>query len=499
MTVRLLAAWGIYPANAIISIDSATETGLVVAKLADTVLTGGVAYVAPVDKTDYDQLAKLRIDPLTGAVTGLVGPGGDFALRTTRPVHRVIRGFDTLTGVTNTPTGGTVTASIDTASPFGGRALKLAFDGAATLNDTVISGFDLANFTAGRAKIVILAMFEEPRAVSQIQYYAGTNTGFTTSIMGYHNLANSGIHMSHGVHAITIIPETASSNNLATTDSVTALRIRCARSATPIANGVQDLPGGVAASTYATSVWIKGVYLVAETKPFVILTFDDAARSWTTLLQPQLASRGLKATFGINKTDVGTNDGLYINEADVNTLYAYGHDISSHNQTNTAYSIATEAAYIAEYRVCRDWHANAGRTKRLDYHPFVQGKSNPPLCAALASEGVKYARSVNDRNFERPLYDYGLHLQMPSRSLGSGTALATAQGWITQAETRQQDVVVMGHNFATAASDSVTWAISDMVTFLDFCLAEKAAGRIAGIGSLTEYEQYVRLGAYQAL
>lgn len=76
MTVRLLAAWGIYPANAIISIDSATETGLVAAKLADTVLTGGVAYVAPVDKTDYDQPAKLRIDPLTGAVTGLVRPDG---------------------------------------------------------------------------------------------------------------------------------------------------------------------------------------------------------------------------------------------------------------------------------------------------------------------------------------------------------------------------------------------------------------------------------------
>ena len=83
MTVRLLAAWGIYPANAIISIDSATETGLVAAKLADTVLTGGVAYVAPVDKTDYDQPAKLRIDPLTGAVTGLVGPGGKYAVNGT--------------------------------------------------------------------------------------------------------------------------------------------------------------------------------------------------------------------------------------------------------------------------------------------------------------------------------------------------------------------------------------------------------------------------------
>ncbi len=123
----------------------------------------------------------------------------------------------------------------------------------------------------------------------------------------------------------------------------------------------------------------------------------------------------------------------------------------------------------------------------------MQGAYNPEVSAALRSEGVRFARGVNDRNFERPLWDYGDHMQMPSRTLGSGTSLAVAQGWITEAETRQQDVVVMGHVFAATALDSVTWAIGDMRTFLDFCIAEKAAGRIGGIGSLTEYLQYIGL------
>lgn len=429
-----------------------------------------------------------NVDPSTGEIRNVIG---DRSFVAAQPRHQIIREFNTLQDVTNSATGGTVTPTIDTVSPFGGRALKLAFGASVTQHDLTISGFNIADLTNGRAKIVVLAMFEETRAISQIQCFAGTDTGFATSMRCDHKMANDGIHHSHGVHSIAMIPELAASNNLATTSDIAAIRLRFQRSGTPIANGIHDLPGAVAASAYATNVWIKGVYLVRDTLPFVVLTFDDASRSWTTYLQPLLAARGLKATFGVNKTDVGSNNNLFVNETDLNTFASYGHDIASHNLTNTAFSIATIATYLSDFRTCRDWHYNAGRRSRLDYHPYVQGAYNPDLSAAIAADGVKWARTVNDRNFERPLWDYGYHMQMPSRSLGNVNSLATAQAWVTQAETRQQDVIVMGHNFAATASDSTTWAASDMASFLDFCIAERAAGKIAGIGSLTEYARYI--------
>lgn len=429
------------------------------------------------------------VDPVTGGIAGL-NVSRDYLISQAKPKHTLLRGMDSLTGLTNASTGGTATPSIDVTSPFGGRALKLAFDNATTQHDLTLSGMSLTNFTAGRAKIVVLAIFDDARAVSQIQCFAGTDTAFGTSMRCDWLLANNGIHMTHGVQEIVLHPDVAQVNNLATNNTVAALRLRFQRSATPIANGIQDLPGGVAASVYPTNVWIKGVYLVAPTLPFVVLTLDDASRSWTTYLHPVLAARGLKATFGVNQGQVGTNDGLYVNEADLNTFHTYGHDISSHNVANTAYSIAGEAAYIQEFRTCRDWHLNAGRTRRLDYHPWVQGKFNPAVCQALAGE-VRYSRTVNDANFERPLWDYGNSLQLTSRSLGNGTSLAAAQAWITNAELRQQDVIVMGHSFAATAANSTTWAISDMATFLDYCLAEKAAGRIGGVGSLSDYLKYI--------
>lgn len=47
MTIRLLCAYSIYPANAIIVYDTGTEAGLVAAKMASTDLTGGTPYVPP--------------------------------------------------------------------------------------------------------------------------------------------------------------------------------------------------------------------------------------------------------------------------------------------------------------------------------------------------------------------------------------------------------------------------------------------------------------------
>jgi hypothetical protein len=47
MTIKLLAAYDIYPQNAIVTLAAGTEAGLIAARLASATLTGGVTYVAP--------------------------------------------------------------------------------------------------------------------------------------------------------------------------------------------------------------------------------------------------------------------------------------------------------------------------------------------------------------------------------------------------------------------------------------------------------------------
>jgi hypothetical protein len=84
MTVRLLAALGQYPANAIVTFAAAVETSLVAEKLASTDLTGGVVYQAPVDAGRAGEAVRWVTDadgnPVDLLLPGAAGQGGAAAV-----------------------------------------------------------------------------------------------------------------------------------------------------------------------------------------------------------------------------------------------------------------------------------------------------------------------------------------------------------------------------------------------------------------------------------
>ncbi len=84
MTVRLLAALGQYPANAIVTFAAAVETSLVAENLASTDLTGGVVYQAPVDAGRAGEAVRWVTDadgnPVDLLLPGTAGRGGAAAV-----------------------------------------------------------------------------------------------------------------------------------------------------------------------------------------------------------------------------------------------------------------------------------------------------------------------------------------------------------------------------------------------------------------------------------
>jgi hypothetical protein len=70
MTIRLLTPRGVWPANAIITLDAATETSLVADGVASFDLIGGTVY-APLDTTD--RTVPMRQDSVSGAIPGVNG------------------------------------------------------------------------------------------------------------------------------------------------------------------------------------------------------------------------------------------------------------------------------------------------------------------------------------------------------------------------------------------------------------------------------------------
>jgi len=386
-------------------------------------------------------------------------------------------------------TGGTVTESLDSASPIG-QAIKLEIGAGVTQLDITASGFSLPNFTAGVGKMVWLCAFSDPRAISQIQVFYGTDSLAESSRYDYKMANSASGFQASGPAQLDIHPDNLSAaTSLETDDAVTTARLRVQRSVSA-SSGLQIIGAGDAPSATATTMWVKGVYLPLNTDlPFVVLTFDDANRSWQSFLQPLLKQYGYRATFNVYQSAVGTNDNLFINESDMVSLYADGHEFSSHNITNTAYTVATAADYIDEFKKCRDWLRSLGYTERLDFHAWVQGLYNMDAATALRAEGVRFARGVHSFNYDPMLADL-VTMHTPVIGLGNLFTLAQVQARIESAMVRKQDTVIMGHDFQATSSDSTTWSFDNMTELLSWLSEQISAGTIGGAGSWGDYLVY---------
>ena len=435
---------------------------------------------APFDEVVYPVTPAGYSLDASGNVTGLVGPDGDEVSTLVYSVQQssqdCFRTGASVVGWALTNIGGaTATMAMDLASPLGGPALKVTFPNDTGTVDLDATGIEVPNFTSGRGKVVVHAYVQNELEIKQIRVYAGT-TSLTRNMDRTYSLSNSNVFRANGDHIIPVHPDNAAANTLLTTDTLDTVRLR-----------MNAQSGGGA-------VWIGGVYIPdPEPEQWMVVTFDDADISLYSRLYPLMADRGLKWTLGLNWNDVGTNDALYVNFNQLAAMYAAGIDIASHNRTNTAYpdenpptaqpNDAARLTYCTEYRYCRGQLLNLGYTRASGYHPFVQGAFDGALCDAVHAHGGRLFRSAStETNVEPFMLDK--QIVVSQRKLGSAASLATAKTWVDQANTRAQDVLLMGHVLAASASSTITWAQTDFEALVDYALAQGLR-----VGSVSQWAQ----------
>lgn len=361
--------------------------------------------------------------------------------------------------------GTAATATVDADSPFGVPAIRLDIPNGNTYAQLTCAGLTVPGFNSAAGQVAWIVYIENQDIISQAQSIIG-DSGFAQNATLTYNLGNSDTHNKNGLHVI--------SHATTLAYAVTDLRLR--------------VFGGSVPSGSVGRVWLLGVVIPRPTKPFVVITFDDADVSWHTRALPELRARGLHATFAINTGQVGTNDGLYVNDAKLHEIYAAGNDIGNHNVTNTSLVTAGLSGYLSEFDQCAAYLKSRGWERGARYHPFVQGKHSPAAISALHGRGVTVMRSANaSENVVRESIHFGPPLLVARKtSLDNGTNLATAQGHIDTAITYSHDVFLMGHILAAAAA-SVTWAQADFASLLDYAQRKVQAGELEGIGSVSEW------------
>ncbi len=409
-------------------------------------------------------LAQIATDA-GGGLQGIISPRGEVSKFILPPQTNWLRRGANLTTWTLGNSGTAATAEVDASSPFGVPAIRVDIPNGNTYAQLTATGLSVPGYGGAAGNLTWLVYVEEPGYISQIQSIFG-DSGFVTNDTLTWNIANSDKHNQGGRHHINHVK--------VVTPTVTDVRIR--------------VFGGSVPAGQTARVWVAGVYIPEPVKPFVLLTFDDADLSFYTETMPSLRLRGLHATFGINKGDVGTNDSLFVNEAKLAELYSDGHDFASHCITNTNVLTQGEAAYLADYDTCLNWLKSRGWTRGNSYHPFVQGKHTRLLCEGLIARGVTVMRNATTADLISPaVTSTGASTMMPiGVSLTDTTSLATAKAKIDDAITFKQDVCIMAHVIAAAAAP-VTWARTDWAALLDYLLLKKSQGLI-DCGSVSEWK-----------
>lgn len=493
MTVRLLVPYGKYPANSLFSGGASIEAELLRTFQADTNLALGTAFVVPVDTHRAGPVAiestggkdLLKADgrtllDLTAAQALVSGAGKASASQS-------VRSGKSLVGWTLSNAGAAAsTLALIANSPIDGLpALRLTIPAGTATVDLNATGMGLANHTAGLGKLAIHLYIEDELTIKQVRPYVGI-AGLGRNMDRTYRISNDNDFRINGHHIIDIHPDVATANSVLTTDTVDDCRLR-----------IDVQPTG-----NATVVWVGGIYVPQPTNDrWLVVTFDDADVSMYTRTHAELSKRNLRATFGMNwddgivsgspRTGVGAPGALFLTAAQVAEMNAYGHDLASHNTKNDAYpsvlptsaqpSDADRLTYCDRYRFTRNLMRSLGYTRALGYHPFVQGRFDGALLAAMQAHGVTLARSAGVEGNVEPfmLQRQGV---VWMRKLGNGASLAQAQAWCDTARVRAQDVVLMGHALADTSSDSITWAQSNFAALLDYALASGMR-----VGSVSEW------------
>lgn len=454
-----------------------------------TIVTTQIVRIAGVDQPANTKLSldlAVEADLVQRGVAIRVAPNGRalpvFRRESVPPPSRLVKRGANLNRVFTANSGTASTITIDAASPFGRPAIRVAIPSGNTWTEV---GFHELNVPAFNGHVAYRVWVEDYTAISEMRAYVG-NSSYALNSSHQEFIAASNAFLMNGERVLYVGPTRINAGGTFVWGSTalqnTKLRI------TPVA-------------TRTSSVWIDAIEIPQPAPAMFALTFDDASRSWMTLLLPLLRRYGIRATFNVNTGDLGGSPALFVGAADVQQLAREGHQITSHNVSNLKYTAApysgdqTATQYMTDYTTARRALEALGLpASGFMFHSYVQGGTDGALMTEMESDGVRCARLAALPR----LIHYGAGLgreimALPTFELGTNYAASVVTQGVDSLAEYGGLMIVMGHEVISSGTPvGVQVLASDL---------EAVLKRVSdyGIDSVTMHEAYERLYLAQSI
>lgn len=420
-------------------------------ELCGRVTDGGEVVLLPRYSTDAN-----------GNVTGLVGPGAEKRIPRNEFVQpRIVKQFSDLLDVSIATSNASVTSSIDVSSPFGCPALKLVITFSTTAGRVEVTPPAL-NIPSFSGHLGYTMWIDDATKLGESSVFVGTS-GYALYSQAKRTGFNGGSLVA-GPSVIYAGPCRQANVNdggfVFGTSSLIDHKLRLS-SSNPIVG--------------TCTIWLKDCFIANPQRPIVVFSCDDGFDSWVTAASV-LAQNGMRGTFGVNSNQI--DNGAGITSANLQSLIAGGHQVSSHGvqnyrlqtmygtglgKTNGTGTSQTATEYTTDYHTGRKaLEALGADPQDFCYHPWVQGGTDQIGTESLWNAGVEIARGTDP--YETQIYGMPLGnnaMNMRAVELGSSRTLVEAKAQVDLAVTHGGLCWFMAHTFAATAADSVTWATSD--------------------------------------
>lgn len=320
-----------------------------------------------------DDLPPVLYDATTQSLVS--GDGNTFKIPPQKRPRLILKRMLDAVGVTYANSGTAATPTVDTASPFGTTAIKLAIPAGNTYTEIQLAGNSLANFND---HIVWRVWIEDATKVTDIKAYAGT-ASYGRYYQRTYLVSSSNTNQFNGEHFIGVGPMFAAAVNtfVTGTDTLADVKLRITTSAD-------------------TNVWVERIVVHGNADPRIVFTFDDCVVSHYTRAYPKLAQYGLRGAFGINTDNIGGTASLYLSSSQIAEMANAGQEIYGHNVSNTNYPTQNAATYTAAFRTgLNALLAITPKTSSI-YHPWVQGGNGIDVQATMRAQGVQIMRGINN-------------------------------------------------------------------------------------------------------
>lgn len=367
-------------------------------------------------------------------------------------------------GVGNSGTAATVTLEANSPWGVGVPAYKVVAPAGNSWHEVQAP---TSNISAFDGHVIWKVWIEDYTATTQIQSYAGTS-GYGRYWMHTHPIGSSSINRFNGEHSIVVGPvRCVGANTFVTgTDPLVDAKIR--------------VFSGAGGSTF----WVKEVVVPAIGRPTHVITHDDASVTWIDYAMSALAANGLRATFGVYTSTLGTSPTIFLTNAQVQAIAAAGHMIASHNVANTALADGTggtQAAvdYAADFRAALNVLGGlVGVKADCRYHPWVQGRNNQDAHDRLVAHGLQIARGT-DAGYDFPQVGLGQGV-LSLKTMGTNS-MTEAQMLATVTAARKYGLLTtwMVHEITPAGGVGVETSVARYQYLCGLIGAEVAAGRAA--------------------